>query len=115
MEGKKIQYVSENNKKRSRVNIEAEEEFAKEQYNYFFCVHGYFPDQYQELTEVEKLSIEEQRKERNRQKQKEKRIEKKELEKSKLGLEYQQKINDNREIFGLKKKKIKTSIKSFFK
>ena len=115
MEGEEIQHVSENNKTKSNLNMEAREEFAEEQYNYFFYVHGYFPDQFKELSEVEKLSMEEQRKEKNRQKQKEKRIEKKELERSKLKLEYQQKINNNREIFGLKKKKIKTSIKSFFK
>ena len=59
--------------------------------------------------------IEEAKKERLRQKQKEKREELKLLELQKKTVKYQKMINNNRKAFGLKKRKLQSSMQTFFK
>tara|TARA_B100001094_G_scaffold8493_2_gene7595 strand:+ start:27135 stop:27404 length:270 start_codon:yes stop_codon:yes gene_type:complete len=59
--------------------------------------------------------IEEAKKARLRKKQKEKREELKLLELQKKTVKYQKMINNNRKAFGLKKRKLQSSMQTFFK
>lgn len=66
-------------------------------------------------TEDEDEVAKELKREKNRRKQREKRIEMKKLQLEKKTLRYQKMINENRQQFGLKKRKIQGNIGIYFK
>ena len=55
------------------------------------------------------------KKQRLRQKQREKRQDMKQIDLQKTTVEYQKMINKNRTVFGLKKRKLQSSMYGFFK
>ena len=70
---------------------------------------------HQHATQTDEERLAEIKKQRLRQKQREKRQDMKQIDLQKTTVEYQKMINKNRTVFGLKKRKLQSSMYGFFK